>query len=447
MGLAYKNVIYTLCLLLTIVIVGIIDSFEAIAISLLILLTYLAYKPKFLLHPNNLIFAFSGLYVVFPTFVYFYIEFNNIEYILPWGKLYDWSNFSKSTYYGMLYMFVIPFFSFRYFTRYAEKVAPTIAFEKIYIKTSTILIICVLASIFLMIFISKTGGLLGWIYNYQYTYLALREGNGLINFLTIFLVNLFVLIMGIKLFQKKRSNLSFFLHLIAIFVVILLFSYFQGLKSRFIILSIFLFFPILIGMRLPFSKLLIFIVIFFGLMAIGNYIRSDGFYDSGDMLFEYSLTYLNAYPIHDMILGDYDPDFFQTIHHIFIKPLIIVGLVSPDTEFDLSIMLTKIYFPNDWLSAKATQQWPLLTELHLNYYGILFGWIPLVLYSYVISLIYNRLFFGNLALSLIYLLEMFRIFSTFRGVLLPWNLPWDIFTYILYFYILKMIIKKRTLHE
>jgi hypothetical protein len=50
---------------------------------------------------------------------------------------------------------------------------------------------------------------------------------------------------------------------------------------------------------------------------------------------------------------------------------------------------------------------------------------------------------GRIELSLIYLLEMIRIFSTFRSVLLPWNLPFDIFVYIVYFYIFKLVLRKR----
>lgn len=227
-----------------------------------------------------------------------------------------------------------------------------------------------------------------------------------------------------------------------IFIIIFMFSYFQGFKSRFIILSIILFFPILISMKLSYRNIILFATLFFSLVSFGNYLRSDGFYNSGEKLLEYSLTYLNVYPIHDMILKDFELDLFQTIHHIFVKPLIIIGLLPSDAEFDLSIMLTKIYFPNDW-TMKATQQWPLMTELHLNYYGMLLGWIPLVLYAYVISYIYNKMFLGRIELSLIYLLEMIRIFSTFRSVLLPWNLPFDIFIYILYFYVLKLILRER----
>ena len=445
MALAYnyikKDFLYVLFILYIIIIIGSIDSFEPIIISTCILITYLLYKPNNFLHPNNLIFAFSSLYVVLPTFVYYYFEFYNIEYILPWGKLYEWDKFSKSTYFSMLFIFIVPFFSIKYFTRKVENINNCIEFSKYKINIFSIYIIAFLSTLSLIIFIFKTGGLHNWIYDYQYTYLVLREGNGLVNLITIFLLNILIFLIGVKLFQRKRTYFLLFCSLIIIFIIILMFSYFQGFKSRFIILSIILFFPILINMKLSYRNIFLFIILFFTLVSLGNYLRSDGFYDSGEKLLEYSLTYLNVYPIHDMILKDFELNLFQTIHHIFVKPLVIIGLLPSDTEFDLSIMLTKIYFPNDW-AMKGTQQWPLMTELHLNYYGMLFGWIPLILYSYIISFIYNKMVLGKIELSLIYLLEMIRIFSTFRSVLLPWDLPFIIFVYILYFYVLKLILRK-----
>lgn len=436
-----KDIIYSIFLFYIIYFIGIVEYYESVVVSICVLITYFVYKPNNFLHPNNMIFAFSSLYVVLPTFVYFYFEFSNIEYILPWGKLYEWDKFSKLTYFSMLFIFIIPFFSIKYFTQEADNLKHSIEFDKYEISLLSISIIALLSFLSLSIFIFSTGGLNNWIYDYQYTYLVLREGNGLINLITIFLLNILIFLISIKLFQKKRSYFSLFCALIMVLMIIFIFSYFQGFKSRFIILSIILFFPILISMKLSYKNIFVFTILFFTLVSLGNYLRSDGFYNSGEKLFEYSLTYLNVYPIHDMVSKDFELDLFQTIHHIFVKPLIIIGLLPTDTEFDLSIMLTKIYFPNDW-TMKATQQWPLMTELHLNYYGMLFGWIPLVLYSYVISYIYNKMLLGRIELSLIYLLEMIRIFSTFRSVLLPWNLPFDIFIYILYFYVLKLILKK-----
>ena len=144
MALAYnyikKDFLYVLFILYIIIIIGSIDSFEPIIISTCILITYLLYKPNNFLHPNNLIFAFSSLYVVLPTFVYYYFEFYNIEYILPWGKLYEWDKFSKSTYFSMLFIFIVPFFSIKYFTRKVENINNCIEFSKYKINIFSIYI-------------------------------------------------------------------------------------------------------------------------------------------------------------------------------------------------------------------------------------------------------------------------------------------------------------------
>lgn len=216
MGLVYKynkiNILYIIFLLYIILLIGIIDSFEPIVISICILITYTIYKPNNFLHPNNMIFAFSSLYVVLPSFVYYYFEFNNIEYILPWGKLYEWDKFSKSTYFGMLFIFIIPFFSIKYFTRKVEKRNHNLEFDKYRISISSVLVIGFLSTICLVIFIFKTGGLNNWIYNYQYTYLVLREGNGLINLITIFSFNILIFLIGVKLFQRKDLIFFYFLY-------------------------------------------------------------------------------------------------------------------------------------------------------------------------------------------------------------------------------------------
>ena len=104
-------------------------------------------------------------------------------------------------------------------------------------------------------------------------------------------------------------------------------------------------------------------------------------------------------------------------------------------------MLTKIYYPDQWYDWSATQQWPLATELHLNYYGMLFGWIPIIIYTYIISFLYKKTMKLKMEFALIYLIEMIRIFSTFRGVLLPWILPLDLVFYVIIYFIFKKVIK------
>ncbi len=426
-----KDTLYFIFTIYIFFLIGFI-SYEPLVISLFIVITYIFYRPNNIFHPNNIVFAFSFLYIVLPCSIYYIYEIYNIEYVLPWGKLYEWDKLKKLTYYNMLYMFVIPYFVFNYFIK-------NNCFELAYkykINKNWIIGISIVLVLLIFIYIYRTGGISAWLFNYQYTYLVGREGNGVFNVLIILFGNILVFLLGLKISEFKFSIKK----VIAVFFVIifiLFISYLQGFKSRFIFLTLVFSFLFLIRLELTHKKIFILGILFFTLISLGNYLRSDGFYDSFSKIIEYMMTYFNVYPLHDMVIKVNDLDLGQTMHHIFVKPLVMIGLLPADSDFDLSVMLTKIYYPEQWYEMKATQQWPLATELHLNYYGMLFGWIPLVVYCYIISFLYKRVLQGRLEFALIYLIEMIRIFSTFRGVLLPWILPLDLIFYIIIYFMTK----------
>jgi hypothetical protein len=110
--------------------------------------------------------------------------------------------------------------------------------------------------------------------------------------------------------------------------------------------------------------------------------------------------------------------------------------VGPDANFDLSVMLTKVFFPAQWYVEKGTQQWPLITDLYFNWYDMYLGWIPLILYAAIISKLYRCFCASNLWFWPIYLLEFFRIFTTLRSTLIPWDILVMLFFYILIYLIM-----------
>lgn len=427
-----KFILHFLFTIYIFIIIGMVE-YESVFISIYVIVTYMVYKPNKIFHPNNIVFAFSFLYICIPSSIYYIYDIYSIEYILPWGKLYEWDNLEKMTYYYMLYMFVIPFFAFYFFTKniFVQKSTQVHKVENNYL----IILIFFLITI-IIIFIYRTGGVSGWLFNYQYTYLVGRGGNGLFNVLILLFGNIVVFLLGLKISQLKFNSRKIIWILIS-FIIICIVAYLQGFKSRFIFLSLLFFFSFLINIKLTYKNISILGFLFFILIIFGNYLRSDGFYDSFFKITEYMISYFNVYPLHDMIVKTNELNLLQTIHHIFMKPLIIIGLLPSDTDYDLSVMLTKIYYPEQWYEMNATQQWPLATELHLNYYGMLFGWVPLIIYCYIISFLYKKMIEEKIEFSLIYMIEMIRIFSTFRGVFLPWILPLDFIFYILIYFIIK----------
>lgn len=67
------------------------------------------------------------------------------------------------------------------------------------------------------------------------------------------------------------------------------------------------------------------------------------------------MTYFNIYNLHDMFVKGHEANFFTTIHYPFVKPLIALGFLEPSTAYDLSVELTKEYFPKDWEMMRATE--------------------------------------------------------------------------------------------
>jgi len=409
--------------------------FNVLLINFFILFIYVMYKPKNIFHPNNIVFAFSFLYVVVPSSLQLIYEVLDLPYLLPWGKLYDWFSYELSTYYSVFFLYLVLYFSFYFFNQ--KDLPPR--------KVTYIVDVNILSALFvftvlmLFLYMNLTGGFVSWFTSYKQTFLLGRDGLGLFNFVMLFSVNLLVFLLGLY-FHRKRRLLKFSILLISLLLIVFA-SLLQGLKSRVIILLIIFFFPYLLQLRLKISILFLLGILFFIILYIGNYIRTDGFYDTPLVFIEYMMTYFNVYELHNMVTIQSDPGFFNTLHHVFVKPLAALGVVSQDAEYDISVMLTKEYFPLDWKSMRATQQWPLITELYYNYYGFVLGWLPLVIYAFVLTVLYKKTKSGNVALALIFILEFFRLFTAQRGVLIPWQMPIYLSFYIFIYFVVKKIVK------
>jgi len=401
-------------------------------INIMILITYIFHRPKNIFNPKNMVFVFSFLYILLPSSVEYIYDIYNLDYLLPWGKPVEWYRYELSTYYDMYLLYLFLFYSFHLFLKkeYVNKITD---FKINRIKLYILVTITLLS---LILYMQLTGGIGNWISNYKETFLLGRGGVGLFNFVTLLLVNISVFLLGLYSFKSNKKK---FIILFSILFIIFA-AYIQGLKSRIIILLIIFYFPYLYQMNLKLSKLVILGILFFVLLFIGNYIRSDGYYDSGAIFFEYMMTYFNIYEIHNLIVLESDAEFFKTLHYSFVKPLISLGFLDSDTAYDLSVELTKKYFPKDWELMRATQQWPLTTYIYYNYYGFYFGWIPIVLYAFLISQLYKEMSKGNIAISLVFILEFFRIFTIQRGEFIPWQMPIYIVFYIIIYYVVKNVI-------
>ena len=290
-------------------------------------------------------------------------------------------------------------------------------------------------SFYIFFFITETGGFLHWFENYSSSFLLGRGGFGWLLTFVITVTNLIVFLLGIKFFQHRfgESRKRLFILLVAV-GIILLSGFAGGFKSRVIILVIVFYVPSLLSVRLSLTKLMSLGLAFFTALYLLTYVRTGGFYGGFGFFLEGLVGYFNTYYLHDLIVQERESGFFTTIGYFVNKPLMMLGLIGPDSEYDLSVMLTKEFYPDQWYVDNATQQWPLETDMYLNFGGFYLQTIPILIYSLWICFISRLAFFqGRLAFMLIATLELFRIMSTLRWVLLPWDMPIWIAQYVFYY--------------
>jgi hypothetical protein len=88
-----------------------------------------------------------------------------------------------------------------------------------------------------------------------------------------------------------------------------------------------------------------------------------------------TMNYFTALENLAISLRDLAPGLMQTFFMPFNKVGMLFGWLPPDSYFDMNHYLTDIYYPEKW-AIKATEQWPVETDLWLNFY--FFGGLPIV---------------------------------------------------------------------
>lgn len=88
-----------------------------------------------------------------------------------------------------------------------------------------------------------------------------------------------------------------------------------------------------------------------------------------------TMNYFSALENLAVSLRDLAPGLMQTFFMPFNKVGMLLGMFPADSYFDMNHYLTDIYYPEKW-AIKATEQWPVETDLWLNFYFV--GGLPLV---------------------------------------------------------------------
>lgn len=417
------------------------SSWGVIPLALVIVATFLIYQPNHLLHPNVAIFTFYFLWLVLPSFLSLVLYLIDWTYILPWGQLTFWDDLSAYTLLQIELTFLTLYLGCHFL---GNPSPPTIQNFMdtpdgvLSISRTTAIALSGATLLLVLVFIRLTGGWHAWLSSYSDTYLLGRQGLGAFNFVLIAIGNLTVFLLGLRNFARRGGLLG----MIPALIVILPLGYVGGFKSRVMFLLFLFMFPYLIRMVPRLSLLAAGFLSFLVMLYLLTLVRTSGFYASPPAFLEMMAGYFNSYPLHDQIVTSREPDFFQTVFQVLVKPLQYLGLMRPDADFDISVMLTKEFFPAQWDLGRGTQQWPIETDLYLNYFGIPFQWIPLLCYAGFLSWIFrSAITRQNYALMPIYALEFLRVFSVMRGGLISWHTPVLLLQYGFLYYATRSLVR------
>lgn len=412
-----------------------------IPLALVIAGTFLIFKPNNLLHPNIAIFAFYFLWLILPAFLNLILALIEWEYVLPWGQLTFWHDLSAYTLLQIELTFLTLYLGCHFLSKPKPSAAPNYRSMPEEILTISLASVVVLSSLTLlaaMLFAHLAGGWESWLKDYSYTYLMGRQGLGAFNFALIALGSLTVFLLGLRNFARRGGLVG----LIPALIVILPLGYVGGFKSRLMFLIFLFLFPYIIRIVPRVSLLAAGFLIFLTMLYLLTLVRTSGFYASPAAFLEMMAGYFNSYPLHDKVVTSRGPDFFQTTFQVLVKPMIFLGISGPDVNFDISVMLTKEFFPDQWNLERGTQQWPIETDMYLNYFGIPFQFIPLLCYSILLSWLFRAAITRqNYAAMPIYALEFLRVFSTMRGALIPWDAPVILVQYIFLYYTTRLLVR------
>lgn len=397
------------------------------------------WKPKYFWSPQSFVYAFHALYISLPGTLNYTYHLFDIPYVLPWGQFVYWENMSAISTLHILssYSFLACFcyFSDKFNSRFLPQISRAKVAEHlskiIYERRRAILFYSIGSGLLSLTTILMIASPAKWMANYSYTFLVERNGFGEILILGKAVTDVAIFSLGF-FFYKNRSPKT----IVFAIILIILNGFLNGFKSRIIILTILFFFPFVLQIRFNFLNLFKCFLFFLVALYTLTIVRSNGFY-AGLYFVEMLMGYFNAFPLHDMFVVDNTTFDNVTLFGGLLRWL---PLNAELALYDLSVELTKIYYPEQWYKYSATQQWPLITELYVNFGAPFFWIIPLTMYfGFIAFLFWYSFYKPSPFILLIVFMEGFRIISTLRGVLIPWTIVFTIITYTVYFILLKKI--------
>lgn len=355
--------------------------------------------PKYILSPLNILFAYYGLwFVISPALASGYTSelLNTEAYKISIALVY--TNFCVCLY-GIKSGILL-----------AKSTRSNTTFKidnqvNIY---RLIISLFVFSTLMVLMIVNVSGGVSVWIDNPGDAFLK-RYGSGVYVILSHFSSIILASLVGFYTYKYRRFSV-----LLMFILWLALTSPVHGSKFQISLLLILCFSPWLRKSSTVSFKGFLLISSFVAIFILGMYFRGADISNSDRLmsLFNYFST------LHNLAISvaDFDPGSKITFWLPFNKFMTPFGLDNGINYYDMNHYLTDIYYPDAW-KIRATEQWPVETDLYLNFY--FFAGLPIVFiymmsigYFYKKSLITSS--FGLLIVSL--LLTIFMI-SHLRGSL------------------------------
>lgn len=260
--------------------------------------------------------------------------------------------------------------------------------------------------------ISKSSGIAFWIEKPGLAFLT-RQGTGVYNLIFIFTVS--IAVAGLAGYSKMKRSPWWLPFLV---VVMLILSPVFGGKSRMMMMILLMVSPWYFCSKLRIGRAFVLGVTFVAVIVSMNFYRNPWLLDHPKMIAPYLLNYFNTFDLLVLSIHDFAPFSKMTILLPFNKLLTPIGI--GEKFYDVSSWLTSIYYPDAW-RIRATQQWPIETDLYLSM-GYYFG-IPLLIVMFLLFGLMHRHAVRTRTLGAIFisLFASTYMVSHLRGGLIVWT--------------------------
>lgn len=325
----------------------------------LFFITFLAHQPHKVLSPLTVLYIYYGAWFIFaPAVASLYIGvLDLVEYRMAFALAY--SVFSTAVV-SLVLGEALGLSSTRNLIRLPD-ISPAGL-------TTIIGALYVIASLSILGIIMRSGGLGPWLDNPGDAFLN-RGGSGV--FVVISHFSSLALAAATAYIAYRGRQWSLLLCFIA---WVLVTSPVHGSKLQIGLLLLVAVMPWLVSSRFWSWKLAALliggVVIFLG----GMFLRHQSILSSLGMVLS-TANYFTALQNLAMSLRDFPTDFLSTFLLPFNKIGMLLGLQDSSAYFDMNHFLTDMYYPERW-AMKATEQWPVETDLYLNF-GFALG-LPII---------------------------------------------------------------------